>query len=240
LDVATVRRIEDLVRIIPVVIGDAEIPASLRALVWVDLRVDFDDGVERIANVIQGISSKPSRPPSQPIVEVEPIGGLSRAATAIGNLLLNCEESRSDKKSAYLGSELQERLQIAPEAINDAVEELFEAGLVQVMRALGTAPYRFVQIEPTYVLFREFRSRLNYDPDEDVRVVAAAIAARKHVRGRELEELTGLTPDRLNRAVEYLDDFKIANVSRAFGTAPFNFSGIYPTHRTRRFVEEAS
>src|SRR4051812_47351201 len=41
LDVATIRRIEDLTRVIPILKEDVEIPTSLRALHWVDMRNDF-------------------------------------------------------------------------------------------------------------------------------------------------------------------------------------------------------
>lgn len=238
LDIATVRRIEDLVRVIPVLIRDTEIPTPLRALLWVDLRSQFDDGVQRIVNVVHEISSKPTRPPAPPLAEVEAVAGLSRAATAVGNLLVDSSDPGTPVKAAFLNSELHEQLSMDPSVLNDAVDELEEGGLIRVLRTLGTSPYRFYQIEPTYVLFREFKSRLGYDPDHDARKVAAAVAATSHVRGSQLQETTNLDPVRINRAVDYLDDYGLAQVGRALGTSPFTFSWVQATHRTRQFVEQ--
>jgi hypothetical protein len=124
-----------------------------------------------------------------------------------------------------------------PAILNDAVDELEDGGLVRVLRTLGTSPYRFYQIEPTYVLFRELRSQLPYDPDEDVRQVAAAVAATSQLHGAALQETTRLDPARINRAVDYLDEYGIVLVGRAHGTSPFKFSWLQATHRTRQFVE---
>ena len=43
LDVATVRRIGGLTRVVPILRDDCEIPWSLRALRWLDMRADFND-----------------------------------------------------------------------------------------------------------------------------------------------------------------------------------------------------
>lgn len=238
LDVATVRRIEDLVRVIPVLVRDTDIPTSLRALLWVDLRNDFDGGVQRISNVVHEISTKPPRPPAPPLSEVEAVAGLSRAATAVGNLLVSASYAEAPATAAFLNSQIADELGMDPLVLNDAVDELEDGGLVRVIRTFGTHPFRFYQIEPTYVLFREFRSRLAYDPDEDVRQVAATVAARSQLRGAELQETTQLDPVRINRAVDYLDDYGLVQVGRALGTSPFNFSWLQATHRTRQFVEK--
>jgi len=237
LDVATVRRIEDLVRVIPVLIRDTDIPTPLRALLWVDLRNDFDGGVQRISNVVHEISTKPPRAPAPTLSAVEALPGLSRAATAVGNLLVAASDAAAPATTAILNSQLAEQLRMDPSILNDAVDELEDGGLVRVLRTIGTGPYRFYQIEPTYVLFREFRSRLGYDPDDDVRQVAAAVTARSQVRGNELQETTKLDPARINRAADYIDDYGLAQVGRACGTSPFNFSWLQATHRTRQFVE---
>lgn len=236
LDVATIRRIEDLVRVIPVLIGDTEIPTSLRALQWVDLRTKFDEGVQRIVNVVHEISTKPSRPPASMIADVEPISGLSKAATAIGNLLLETADSEVSGKEAFLNSDLQDHFMIDPLALNDAVDELEDGGLIRVLRTLGK---HFHQIEPTYVLFREFAARLDYDPTQDVHEVAAAVVAKSQIRGDELRETTRLPSSRINRAVAYLDDYGLVQVVRTLGTSPFTFSWVKATYRTRRFVEQA-
>ncbi|WP_017326250.1 toll/interleukin-1 receptor domain-containing protein [Synechococcus sp. PCC 7336] len=234
LDAATVNKINGLTRIIPAVIDDTEIPVSLRAILWVDLRSDFEAGVQRIANVINGVSTRPSTPSTAPSLP-QSVGGLSSAATMVGDYVLRARDHSTGLQASVEQHELRRELALDPDALNDAVDELREHGLVRVMRALGTS---FVQVEPTYVLFREFCNHLDYDPDDDVHRVAAAVASSdRDCRGSELAKETGLSPGRVSRAVEYLDDSGLATVHRVIGTRPFTFGSVTPTFRTRQYVD---
>ena len=49
MDVATVRRIGGLTHVVPILKEDCEIPWSLRALRWLDMREDFEAGVRDLA-----------------------------------------------------------------------------------------------------------------------------------------------------------------------------------------------
>jgi hypothetical protein len=238
LSIATIRRIEEVVRVIPVLVDGAEIPTPLRSLLWVDLRSDFNQGVDRIANSILEISSKPSVRPQTPLALIKPVGNLSKAATAIGLILITASSEVGVEQTAVRGNDLRERLSLAVEAVNDAVDELEQAGLVRVIRTLGTSPYTFFQVEPTYVLYREFRDSLTYDPDSDVRQVAALVAAQDQVDGPAVATLTGLDVDRINLAVSYLDDYGLAKILKFLGTSPFTFGAILATGQTRRFVAQ--
>lgn len=234
LDAATVNKIAGLTRVIPAVIGDTEIPVSLRAILWVDLRSDFEGGVQRIANVINGVSARPSTPSAVPSLP-DSVGGLSPAATMVGAYVLRSRDHSTGLQASVEQDELRRELALDAPALNDAVDELEERGLARVMRALGTS---FVQIEPTYVLFREFSDHLDYDPENDIHRVAAAVASSsRDRRGSDLAIETGLPPGRVSRAVEYLDDYGLATVHRGRGTRPFTFRSVAPTFRTRQMVD---
>jgi hypothetical protein len=122
--------------------------------------------------------------------------------------------------------------------LNDAVDELESYGLVKLIQTMGTAPYNFSDLEPTYALYFHFREELDHDPDDDICAVANAIAAAKEANGPLLQETVQLPPGRLNRAVAYLDAYGHLRVLRAFGTAPFNFMRVIATPGTRRFIKE--
>jgi len=241
LDVATIRKIEGVTRIIPVLREAVEIPMSLRALLWLDMQQDFSGGVTRIINAIHGVTAKPPRVSENRIVDQLPasVGGFSRAATALVVFILKKIDFDSSLRIAFSGPDLQTGLQLDANTINDAIAELEDAGLIRTLKTLGTAPFRFYQVEPTYVLFREFAEALPYNPNEDIKIVAAAAAASTNqIDGQTLVERTGLSPGRINRAVEYLDDYGLVQVRKWLGTSPFTFGTVSSTHRTRQLVEQ--
>jgi hypothetical protein len=131
---------------------------------------------------------------------------------------------------------LENSLGLKPEELNDAVDELEEQGMVKVLKEMGTGPYDFSQIEPTYVLYREFREHLPYNADADAKEVAAALVALGEAEAAYLAERTKLSPGRLNRAVAYLEDYGLADVQKWLGTAPYDFGLATATRRTRQFV----
>ncbi len=127
-------------------------------------------------------------------------------------------------------------------AINsEPLSERINAGAPQVVRirkALGTAPYEFYQLQPTYVLYREFSEYLDYNPEKDIRITAATVASARRIQGQQLAEGTGLSPGRLNRAVEYLADYGLVDRVQSIGSYPFSFRALIATRRTRQFVSE--
>ena len=120
---------------------------------------------------------------------------------------------------------------------NDAVDELESFGLVKRPRHLGQLR-TFSELSPTYALFIHFKGAgLGYDPHDDIRTVAVAVAARNQLTGPELHDLTKLSPARLNRATAYIDAYRHADVMRTLGTAPYDFNTVSATRRTRDFVK---
>ena len=238
LDVATVKRIEGVTRVIPVLIDHVEVPSALRALRRVDLRENFSKGVKEIVNAVHGVSDKPTAATRESFAKaIAPsVAGLSPAASTVAQFVLMSSDFDSGQEIAVTGSTLHDALKLDPQVINDAVDELEDNGFVRVMKVLGTAPYSFLQFEPTYVLYKELAASLDYDPEEDIRVVAATVASASQIRGSDLAEQSGLSPGRLNRAVEYLEDFGLVDTSKSLGTFPFRFSRLMANRRTRQFV----
>lgn len=124
------------------------------------------------------------------------------------------------------------------ELINDAVDELRANGLVKVHKFLGTAPYSFGLVEPTYALAFTFPDYINGEvkPQEDIAQVAAAIASLGEADGRRLVEVLKFEPNRINFAVEYLRDYGLIETRDYLGTAPFSFGRAVATRATRQLV----
>jgi len=241
LDAATVRRIDDLTRVIPVLVDDVPAPMALRTLRWVDLKKDFDAGVRSIVNAVNRVSTKPPLGSPMPhVTNVLPtISGLSQIATSIARQVLSETDVESPDERAFSGPALTETLRLTPREVNDAVDELEDAGLVSTTKIMGTAPFDFDTIEPTYLLFHVASDQLSYDPESDIRMVVAAVASLESADGKKLRDVTGLSAGRLNRAVSYLRDQGLAEVVRWLGTHPFSFGRIEANRRTRQAAERS-
>lgn len=239
LNVAVVNRIERATRLIPILKEDVELPTALRTLHWVDMRSDFDSGIRTIINAIHGFSEKPAlgELPGHLKNVVEPVGGLSRNATAVGKYLLEATPLDEPFARAILNTQLADELRLTPTELNDAVDELESQGLAETNNELGTHPYSFRFVEPTYLLYHTFGSALQYDPAKDARAVIAAIAALGQAEGPALKTRTGLSPGRLNRSVEYIKDHGYAEILLALGTAPYGFLYASATRVTRQLAQ---
>jgi hypothetical protein len=241
LDVALIKRIEGITRVIPLKIGNINIPDPLQTVQWIDMAGDFDEKLRQLQMAIFQIRAKPpiGHPPEFIRNQLASVGGLSRLATALGLYFLQTGTPNTGNEESFRESELAEELGFTPEEADDAVDELLSLGLVKTQDYLGTGPYSHGDVEATYALFLHFKDEgLGYDPEDDIKMTASAIAAQKQVDGKKIMELTGLTPLRINRAIGYIEDFGIARVEHAIGTGPFDFDFTFATGSTRRFVEE--
>lgn len=236
LNVATVRRIEDLTRLVPILKENVEIPTALRTLHWVDMRSDFASGVRTIVNTLTGVSERPplGDTPEHLKAVVRPVAGLSRLATSVGRYLLEATEIDSPFVRAVINTKLSSALKLQPAEVNDAVDELESQGLAKTNKELGTHPFDFGFVEATYLLYHAFSDFLPYSPGEDVRVVLSALAAVGSADGEELTKRTSLSAGRLNRAVGYIKDHGLADVLLALGTAPYDFMLARATRMTRQ------
>jgi hypothetical protein len=233
LDFMIIKKMEGVTRIILLIKEPCKIPPPLRALLWVDLSEDFDAGIRRVVKTMYDISEY--------ITELKnSVDGLSKAASTVGSILLNRQDDQLGFEKSYTAEEIHRLVpMLSVEEINDAVDELEEYGLVRTRRYHGIEPYNFGIVEPTYALFLHFKDDgLDYDPFEDIKTVASVVASKGKIDGNGIQELSGLRPVRINRAVAYLGDYGIVRVHTFFGTAPFSFGDVEASRRTRQFVEE--
>ncbi|MGH7567267.1 MAG: hypothetical protein ACREK2_10600, partial [Gemmatimonadota bacterium] len=135
---------------------------------------------------------------------------------------------------SFTGDYLSSGTGLEPEEISDAIDELEDRGLVQKVVTMGNAPYRFMWVEPTYLLWMEYSAYVVYDPKEDVFAVARAIAALNEAEGDDIQARTSLSVGRINRAVDYIREYGLADVDRWMGTAPYTFGRARATFRTRQ------
>jgi TIR domain len=242
LDTAVVNRIRKITQVIPVLIEECEIPVALRALRWLNAK----DGINEVVRSIVDAAYK--RKSQKPLVQSPPgriermisaKQGFSQEATNIGVLVARRLDTSETSQQFFEGAEIQSELDLTPEQINDAADELATRGLVKVQQTMGTHPFDFAWIEPIYALYYEFAEFLKdkFDPEEDVKQVAACIASREEADGPTIAEDLGFPPLRINFAVAYLGDYGIVKVIRELGTSPYDFSVVLATSATRRFVK---
>jgi hypothetical protein len=241
LDVALIKRIEGITRIIPIILDGVQPPEQLRPLRWVDVGDDFDSALREIQMAIFKIYEKPpiGQPPDFVKDQLESVGGLSSIATAMGLAFLSTGKHEIGSEESVSPEQLKERLGLSVEETDDAIEELESLGLVKTRGYIGTRPFKHGEVIPTYALFLHFKGQgLPYDPEQDIKSVASAIVAKKKIDGNRLVDATGLSPLRLNRAVAYLKDYGIIELIQYLGTAPFDFGEAWATGPTRRFVAD--
>lgn len=231
LDVAVVRRISGQTRTISVRVESCEIPEALRA----HRRLELAEGLSKVVEAIADAAYKrtvapPVIPPTRALTTAAP--GLSPNATQVGLALAPGLGAHRYVR----GAELSALTAMSPTAINDAIDELQERGAVEVRHAIGTGEYSFRHVHAMPELAHLLRDRLDYDPEHDLAVVAAALAARGTLDGPSLAGETGLCPSRVNCAVDFLEHRGLAKALRAHGTGPYSFLQATATSKTRRLV----
>lgn len=237
---AIVKKLNEETKIIPILIEECEIPSPLQTLLWVDLSENFDNGIMKIVKSVYNVNEKPpiGKIPDYISELNNSVGGLSKKASTMGKALLNDIEKQDYIEKIFDNKTLHKLISfLSVQDINDSVEELEEYGLVRVGKYLGTTPYHFGDIVPTYALFLHFEnSGLSYSPTKDIKMVASAIVAQNRLDGFKLKKLVDINSKRINRAIEYLDDYGLIETIKYFGTAPYNFGQVNATRKTREFV----
>ncbi len=233
---AAIKHIEKDARIIPILVEDCEIPEPLRGIHRVSVVEDFEDAMERVIKAVYGVSDKPEigeKPEYITGSTHQPLD-MTREAWELGVAI--AKDSASDSK-AYSPKALVAMFpNLATNEIDDSVLELESHGLVTLYKSLGSAPFSFVSLEPTWRLFAQFQDVLDYSPEEDFRSVIILISKKNTVSNEEVHSLTSLPLERLNRAVKRIREEEYAKVYVHLGTAPYNFSLIQATHKTRAYA----
>jgi DNA-binding transcriptional regulator GbsR (MarR family) len=241
LDVATIKRIDGLTRIIPIRLDNVKVPNSLLALKWIDFSNNPQEKTEDLIHAIFEIREKPAIGPGPVFLEKNSVevGGISQLATNVGRYFVTSGSPVTGNEESVVVKDLAEKLALSPKEIDDALDELENFGLVKTHNYLGSSPFSHSEVESTYALFLIFKSQgLDYDPEEDIKIVASAIVSQEQIDGKRIMELTGLSPLRINRAVGFLEDYGIVKVFHEIGTREFDFGFILATWKTRQFVEE--
>jgi hypothetical protein len=241
LDVALIKRIEGVTRIVPVIVEKVKIPDAIKPLMWVDVSEDFDKAVRNLLMSIFKVYEKPpiGEPPEFIKSQIKSIGGLSLLGTRVGLFFSKTGKEEIGSEEWFSASDLKENLDLSVQETDDAIGELERLGLLEARNYLGTHPFSHGDVSATYALFLHFCGHgLEYDPEEDIKNIASAVVAKEQIRGDELLKLTGLSPLRINRAVGYLKDYSLLQTIEELGTAPFDFSELWASGATRRFVAD--
>ena len=151
---------------------------------------------------------------------------LSVKANYVGEVFVQNEQKINRNEKEYHAAELFElvRDKLSVGELNQAVEELENAGLVKTRKFPGTEPYSFAYVMPNNFFFLKFRSGLYYDPLKDLQLVLEQILKHNFIDGIKLEKFTNLPVCRVNRAVDLLDALKIVKTYRCQGTDPYTFA----------------
>ena len=242
LDVALINRLKKITRVIPVIVEDCEIPMALRSVRWINLK----DGIDRAADLI--VNTAYRKEPTKQLHElpesikraVAPRSGLSQEASTVGAFMAGQIRTGAYPDPSIEGPQIQEATLLLPEIINDAVDELAANGLVGVHKLIGTTPYDFGIVEPTYALAYTFPDFVQgeIDSESDIRQVAAVVASLEEVDGETIVAKLNFEPNRINFAISYLRDYGLIETIDVLGTAPFNFGFAIATRSTRQYVRE--
>lgn len=241
LDVALIRRIEELTRVVPVVVRACEIPEALKPLRRLDLSAGADRVVSELADVVLGRwdAGKPAVVPAAP--KHEPTLGLSAYALAIAKHLVQVyvfEGSGEFIDTEEIAKAVP--LKITPEQLSDALHELEDLGLSSFDGHYeGDDPFDFgfAQAKPPIIGWAADNGLLDFDPVADLKKVMAAVGANEALDAEELLERTGLARPRLQIAVDLIEQLGIADVTRAMGTT-LTFSQVDATYETRKWLRE--
>jgi diguanylate cyclase (GGDEF)-like protein len=168
-----------------------------------------------------------------------PKSGLSPAGQKLAQFL-NEQSLNADGAEPFLSSEsLLTGIQITEEELAIAADELRVRGWVTTQADGSKMGFRHIQ--PTIFLFIETDPALKgWDPRQDAKTVAqtAVKMESQSLSPREIGENLRWEPRRLNPAMSWLENRGFAKFSRAMGSSPYRFTGMFITPSTRRLASE--
>jgi hypothetical protein len=125
------------------------------------------------------------------------------------------------------------------EGLAIAADELRARGWVTTQADGSKIGFRYIQ--STIFLFVETDPALKgWDPRQDAKTVArtAIEMDRQSLSPEEISENLKWEPRRLNPAMSWLENRGFAKFSRAMGSSPYRFTGMFITPSTRRLASE--
>ncbi len=237
LDFGVVARINDTMKVVPVVVTTCEVPPLLKATKYLNWSSGLEDVVRQLADTAHGRweTRKPpvvvaSGAPTKSIVPE-----LSAYAFELVRRLVPCALESS---TAWVGTGgLVEGLTITPTQLQDALEELEEAGCIEASFSLGSEDrLNLAMVQPRHEMLVVARRAglLDFDPADDIEKVLAKVASEEAATGEELRDL-GLSVVRVNWAAEGIAEQGLAQVTSVMGDE-FTFVEISATRATRRWA----
>lgn len=168
-----------------------------------------------------------------------PKSGLSPAGQKLGQFL-NEQSMNADEGDPILDSEsVATGTRMTEEGLAIAADELRAHGWVTTQADGSKIGFRYIQ--PTIFLFVETDPALKgWDPRQDAKTVArtAIEMDRQSLSPGEISENLKWEPRRLNPAMSWLENRGFAKFSRAMGSSPYRFTGMFITPSTRRLASE--
>jgi hypothetical protein len=146
LSVAVVKKIEESLKLIPVIIDDCVIPESLKATVWVRIPdiENYDAELDQIVNAVYDHIEKPplGNPPAYTKTTTPILEGFTIIDAEVFSYLCREHLRTCDQhvKTEVAVNELAE-LQISKDAFFETIEILDGKGYVEVKKCLGGIPY---------------------------------------------------------------------------------------------------
>lgn len=231
-------------------LGAPNLPILLRDYHSPSLDGDFAETVKALIDAIHGVGRRPPMGPRPTIVaaaeEARLAGGsktgLTLAAEAIATLLLERSEFGCEDDGVAPTQILREGTRLSDEAIEDAVDELADQGIVSVPSLMGHGdPLGFPFIRPRNTLFTNIEPKLSRtDPAGDALRIAVDLMNAQDQSDwlSKLAESYGWSPRRMNPAVAWLMERDLVETGNEIGSHPWITHWIRATPKTRRFVRD--
>lgn len=241
LDAGFIRKVNLQATLIPVRIGlDASaLPPLLSGLLSPSLD-DYGEGLKRLIEDIHGVSKKPplgSRDYMHSSAWGQKVGLSVGAARVAEIFLLRSQRGRAEDPDLAV-NELLQLTGYSNSQLIEAIDELEEYSLVKPARGIGLAPFGYLSVRATDRLFAALDAAvMGWNASSDARVIATLLVNDERGRGsvRALAEELGWSSRRLNPALAYLRDHKLAATSRSLHPEWITDS-LMVTPRTRRFA----
>lgn len=243
MDAAFVRKVEGHARFIPLRadLAASQLPPLLRALHSPTLD-DYAANLPRLVSAIHGISERPPLGlPPKPVVNRTPGLGLSPAAEAIVRLMVTMSQ-QGRRMDPQLSPEHLHQAGLSDDDIQDGVDELKSAGLIDQLSGIGCGPLGFFLIYPEEELFIRFDTLIHpWDVPQDALRIAADMVngVSDFLDIPNTAQAYGWTPRRMNPALSFLDSRGFGQASRAMDPV-FSVVALCRTPATRRFVRDNS
>jgi len=199
LDSGIVQKINNSCRIIPILLDDCDVPASLTHLKWLPIpdTENFDSELKIILNVIFGASEKPPLGPSPPLATKKVINYylsltktdnlvfevLGNSYLETGNIVINIEEKA--EKFSQLG--------LTDEEILESLEMLENRYLIEPIKTHDPeiGKWRIIRAKIEWSALTDFARKILPDYDQLVVDIISAIVNKEL---RESEEILASVP----------------------------------------------